>query len=290
MGTRIIPYDASQQALSQPGLRPTLLGHEIADVGSTDAFLAECARLAYLRFEDPANPLGLNVLTAALGAVGISVVGWFSDDATSTEAFTAVLPGSSGAVVSFRGTDPQSAANIATDLDAVLVGWGAVGRVHAGFALAFSRIRASIENWMQRQAVDTGALVVTGHSLGAALATLAAAAWKPRRLVTFGSPRVGDDGFVALLRPIAISRYVNCCDIITRLPPATPGLFADTAPLIYISSAGDLQPDWTQDQIAADRSVAREQYLVDSAWVRGNVITRDLADHTPINYVRAFVG
>jgi pimeloyl-ACP methyl ester carboxylesterase len=289
MTNHTISYDASQQALTQPGARPTLLGHEIVNAGGSHAFLVECCRLAYLRFEDPTDPSGRPPLKAALGAVGITSVGWFSDEATQTDAFGAVMPGA-GAVISFRGTDPESAANIATDLDAVLVPWPGNGRVHAGFLLAFNGLRPSIEKWMHDEGADPGALVIVGHSLGAALATLAAAAWKAPRLLTIGSPRVGDADFVSLLGQTEIVRYVNCCDVVTRLPPQTPGLFADTAPARYIDSAGDLQPTWSSAQIEADRAAARERYLVDSAWIRGNVIARVLADHAPINYLRALVN
>jgi hypothetical protein len=45
---------------------------------------------------------------------------------------------------------------------------------------------------------------------------------------------------------------------------------------------------WTPTRIDADRSAARMAYLRDQAWHWGNVLFRDLADHAPINYIRAF--
>ena len=36
-----------------------------------------------------------------------------------------------------------------------------------------------------------------------------------------------------------------------------------------------------------DQSTARKKYLLEHAWRFGNVVTRDLADHAPINYVSA---
>jgi hypothetical protein len=69
-------------------------------------------------------------------------------------------------------------------------------------------------------------VVFTGHSLGAAVATLAAADWQasqPGRaaeLVTFGSPRVGDGVFAAGLGPLPTVRHVHCADVVTRVPPS----------------------------------------------------------------------
>lgn len=285
-----ISYDGSRAALFHPAGRPTVFGRDIPDAGRIAAVCAESSRLAYLRFEDPGDSSLKILLGDALAKVGISSLACFSDDSSSTEAFAAVLPKSAGTLIAFRGTEPDEAADIAIDLGAVLEPWGQGGRVHAGFAHSFSRIRAQIERWMSGHPVGDGALVVTGHSLGAALATLAAAAWRADRLVTFGSPRVGDQDFVALLPSVAIERYVNCCDIVTRVPPKLPGLFVDTAPAFYISSAGRIVgTSWSEQQIDTDRSSARERYLLEQAWVRGNVVVRDLADHAPINYVRAFI-
>jgi hypothetical protein len=36
-----------------------------------------------------------------------------------------------------------------------------------------------------------------------------------------------------------------------------------------------------------DRLVARAEYLETQAWKAGTVLFRDLADHAPINYLRA---
>ena len=41
--------------------------------------------------------------------------------------------------------------------------------------------------------------------------------------------------------------------------------------------------------IATDRANARREYLAKYAARPGNVLVRELADHAPINYVRALV-
>jgi hypothetical protein len=253
----VIAYDASRESLFHPELRLSLLGRAVC---------AESSRLAYMRFGDPCSPQQWVALSQALGSVGITELACFSDDASNAEAFAAVLSAGTGTLVAFRGTDPDEATHLATDLDAVLQQWRQGGRVPAGFAHAFARIRYAIESCMQQHPKGLGLLVVTGHSLEAALAPLAAVAWRADRLITFGSPRVGDDAFVALLVNVHINRYVDCCDIVSQVPPRLPGQFADASPCLYIDSTGQLTSRWSDAQIEADRTLARARYLVEHAW------------------------
>ena len=100
----------------------------------------------------------------------------------------------------------------------------------------------------------------TGHSLGAALATLAArrgGAGNPQGLYTFGSPRVGIAAFATALAeafPRPCFRFVHGSDIVTALPPATPmASYRAVGELQYISERGELQQDATEAGIAIDR-------------------------------------
>jgi predicted lipase len=65
----------------------------------------------------------------------------------------------------------------------------------------------------------------TGHSLGAALATLAARRFgRALALYTYGSPKVGDAAFVAQVARSVVThyRFVNHRDIATRFPHLAP--------------------------------------------------------------------
>lgn len=120
------------------------------------------------------------------------------------------------------------------------------------------------------------------------MATLAASCFNSRtaRLVTFGSPRVGDKEFVARMTTdrLDVARYVNCCDIVTRIPPE----FIDFQHLgtpKYINKDGEIPDGITDENILLDQLSAREQYWTDYAWRFGTNAFRDLSDHAPINYV-----
>jgi len=84
-------------------------------------------------------------------------------------------------------------------------------------------------------------LVITGHSLGGAVATSIAAALQDHmpnlQLVTFGSPRPGGRKFRDRLR-VPHRRYVHGLDVVPRLPLAAFG-FRHTAPAIVLPEPND---------------------------------------------------
>ncbi len=160
--------------------------------------------------------------------------------------------------------------------------WDGKGKVHTGFSEALERVWSEIQTPLEAAA---GRLLCTGHSLGAALATLAAARRPGSTLFTYGSPRVGDADFVAALEgQIVVKRYVNCCDLVTRVPPRP---YRHVGRRIYIDHEGRIHTELSTARVAADRLEGAGGYLLKLAWRTGNVVTRDLADHAPINYVSA---
>ena len=139
-------------------------------------------------------------------------------DGGSTNVYVAVAP--SGLIVSFRGTQPNDWGDVLDDLAFVPVAAHG-GMVHGGFAKALERV------WSQLVATlaECGDRPVwfCGHSLGGALAMLAAARCRSTAGVcTIGSPRVGDDVFVAHFDERFGGRswrYVHDHDIVTHVPP-----------------------------------------------------------------------
>jgi triacylglycerol lipase len=279
----VIDYDASRNALYHPALRPTVLcdGMEL----TPDALCAECSRLAYLHFESDAAQR--QQLIDALACASLTQWAGFNDAASGSEAFAAIDRNSGAVLVAFRGTEPGDFTDLGTDISVRPTPWAKGGNVHSGFAAGFEGIRAEIERWMER--FGRGAAVtVTGHSLGAALATLAMSSWQVQRLVTFGCPRVGDKQFVATIDTRTCVRYVDCCDIVCTVPPLSPW-YADTGPRHYIDRNGVVRDPISESEASHDRENARIEYFLTYTGARDNVVVRDLADHAPINYVRALL-
>jgi hypothetical protein len=275
-----MPYDASRTALFTPQNRPTLfIPGQTYDV---HALCVEAARLAYVHAEN--GGAELQTLTDALAMVGFDTPTCFSDSTTGTQGFGAIRQADGLALLAFRGTEPNQFTDIATDLKASLVSWPeSAGRVHDGFAAATRSMLAAVTQWL---AQSHGQLIMCGHSLGAAIACLMASVCKPHTLFTIGCPRVGDATFKATLDGIDHTRFVDCCDIVTELPPEING-YVHVAPMTYITSAGAIDATATDATIAADRAAARTAYLCEYAWRAGTVVVRDLADHAPVNYARA---
>ena len=279
----IIEYDPTRLALLSPESRPTVFvaGSDYTHLQIT----VEAARLAYAPAER--DSVALQRLTSALGFAGFSKPRIFTDPVTGSEAFGAYRQTDGLALVAFRGTQPEDVSDIATDIQFNRVQWQpGTGTVHAGFAKAALALMEPVRQWLQSDAISRKHLMLTGHSLGAALATLLATVFQPARLVTIGSPRVGDQAFAASFGGIDSTRLVDCCDVVTDIPPE--GLFySHVTPMTYISRDGIIEQGFDSAAISADRSSARARYFIDHAWKVGNVIVRDLADHAPINYVRA---
>ncbi len=126
----------------------------------------------------------------------------------------------------FRGTELTSGVQFAQEwaLDALsfpLVKF-CQGNVHLGFHGAWMALRQATMTAMQEAALRTGTgRIVTGHSLGAAIATLC---WADLGgdLMTFASPRVGDSAFAASLWNGQTVRVYNAPDIVPDILPDPP--------------------------------------------------------------------
>lgn len=140
-------------------------------------------------------------------------------------------------LVSFRGTEPLSWVDWATDARFELVP-GPFGRVHRGFSQAICGedsevLRATQAALHERPGVP---LYLTGHSLGGALSVLLAAQLveaglgsRVAAIVTFGQPRVGDQDFAQALDqalPGRLLRVVHGRDLVASLPPTEAELDA----------------------------------------------------------------
>ena len=135
-----------------------------------------------------------------------------------TQAYLATRQADEMAVLAFRGTEKHFA-DIKTDLDARFYHQGNTG-VHTGFLNAFEAVKPQIIRAVE-SIPDTYKVYITGHSLGGALAIIAARGLNSDKLAacyTFGGPRVGNSEFGESIKP-PIYRVVNAADMVPRLPP-----------------------------------------------------------------------
>jgi hypothetical protein len=146
-----------------------------------------------------------------------------------TQAFLASSP--TQLLLVFRGTEPDNLRDWYTDAEALLVRSSASpGHVHQGFHRALDAVWHPIQTALAaaQAAAPSRPLLVTGHSLGGALAVLAASrlTYPDFDLITFGQPRCGDKDFANACQARFGARYtrlVNDKDIVPRVAPFTGG-------------------------------------------------------------------
>jgi pimeloyl-ACP methyl ester carboxylesterase len=143
-------------------------------------------------------------------------------------------------LIVFRGTQPGSLGDIVDDAVVPLVPW-THGSVHLGFKNALDRVWPRLVEKLTPLA-SSRTVWIAGHSLGAALATLAADRFPSTAGVcTLGSPLVGDRlfaaGFDARFGARAL-RYVNDGDIVTHVPTPFPLPYAHVGALRQIMTDG----------------------------------------------------
>lgn len=122
-----------------------------------------------------------------------------------------------GLCVAFPGTDNLDC--VAADLDAHPIDVIGIGQVHHGFWKAWGAIAVDV-----LAAIDGRPVTLVGHSLGAAIAIMAAAAMvvggnPPAAVYGFEPPRVSTNGSVAsVLAKVPLNLYKNGNDIVPGLP------------------------------------------------------------------------
>jgi hypothetical protein len=148
------------------------------------------------------------------------------------------------ALLSFRGTSNPGQWLRDAHFFPVPHPWG---RVHQGFKDGVAQVETDLLEF-DPVAKKAQHLWITGHSLGGALALIAAARFKMQtpaltpNLYTYGQPRVGLVEFAdrfAIELPGRLYRFVNQSDIVTRVPPGF--LFQHTGILKRIVRPGVLE-------------------------------------------------
>lgn len=180
--------------------------------------LADCAHLAYL------TP---NYVKQQLGDWKYQRFHWIEDQDTDTQVF--VVEKDNHLVISFRGT--SSGRDALIDLKFFRTSaFGGIGRVHRGFKKALDSVWDQLKNVVASFGKQKR-LFVCGHSLGAALAQLAAyrlalSGATIAGVYVYGSPRIGNKNFREAYNERLKKQtflHINNTDIVTKAPPKLLG-------------------------------------------------------------------
>lgn len=183
------------------------------------------AHIASITYEDP------KAAKLKFKSFGFSIVEFFDID--NAQAY--LLKDMNGMhVLSFRGTEVSEPSDILADLKAGKNIEPIGGKIHVGFKGEINKLWPVLE----KATANIDKLYVTGHSLGAAMATIASGRMQSKvlALVTFGSPRVGNKEYVNSLT-VTHYRVQNNCDDVTKVPFLLMG-FAHHGTHIYMNYYG----------------------------------------------------
>jgi hypothetical protein len=229
----------------------------------------ELSRIAYRpldRAERDVEPLGLGEFEKFSGA--------------STQAF--VAEDGDRRYLVFRGTESQNHVDWMRDAQFRPVDGVFGARVHSGFRRALDEVWEEI---LPQVTAGNRRLVITGHSLGAGLATLAAS-----RLVatnhdvgdvyTYGSPRVGLRDFATAYTAAMGAntfRVINHIDIVTRVPLLLQ-TYRHVGRRMYFDGSGRFHADAGAWHVARDDVAARFRHF-------GRIASAGVAPHEIRRYV-----
>jgi len=132
-------------------------------------------------------------------------------------------------IISYRGTNDDNQLFLeGWESTAPKVGYYGLGQVHPYFLHALESVWPTVEPALQNAALRGYSVIITGHSLGGALAAMAAIqtvrlgyrTGDQIKLITFGEPRIGNSRFAFnhdAMVPYSF-RIVHSRDIVPHLP------------------------------------------------------------------------
>ncbi|MBO6549567.1 MAG: lipase family protein [Rhizobiales bacterium] len=217
--------------------------------------LAEASKLAY---ENETT-----IKTTAISVWGFKSCEFLN--AGSTQAFVAQTD--QMILVAFRGTE-NNLEDWLGNMDIRTVS-KPYGNVHKGFTTHYENIKEKLEAILANSNAGNKSLWLTGHSLGGAIATIAAAELKSEYSIsaihTFGQPRVGFEGLKSFVEENYADnffRFVNQDDPIVLLPWKGARDWQEVGQLIHMSGTASITPSFQKSGSPSSMSPAEFQNLL----------------------------
>ncbi|KFX89269.1 hypothetical protein V490_07127 [Pseudogymnoascus sp. VKM F-3557] len=219
-------------------------------------YFVQYAAAAYCTNNDDSSGTPITCATGncpdVQAANAVSVLEFDSSVLTDMQGFLSVSTVNQEIVIAFRGS--SSIRNWIANINFGYVNFGCSGcSTHAGFTAAWYEPRAAILAALKSTTAQYPSykIVVTGHSLGGAVATLAAADIRSQGyaadLFTYGSPRTGNGAFASWVsaQPGITARVTHVNDPVPRLPPMLLAGYRHTTPEYWLSTGGATTVDYT---------------------------------------------
>jgi predicted lipase len=182
-----------------------------------------------------------------LAALKLTKLGFIRNDSLTGlpphSACAVIAEGHGATFVTFAGSDPGKPQDWITDFEAM----PSPDDLHSGFKKAVETVWPAIQTALAKRAAPAQPLFFTGHSLGGALAILAAsrAPLEPnvKKVVvyTFGSPRTGgDEFFVDYTKRLGDStfRLIHGTDIVPTVPLTLLHVYRHVGHAVQCQSGG----------------------------------------------------
>ncbi|KAK5993955.1 Lipase [Cladobotryum mycophilum] len=213
-------------------------------------FYAQHSGAAYCNFNTPAGQ-PVKCGSHVCDNVNATVISSFGGDVTGIGGYVSVDHKRKEVVLSVRGSS-----NIRNYITDVVFAWARCDlvsecKLHAGFAASWLEIRDAVYDAFDVATTKWPGykLVATGHSLGAAVSTIAASYLRregyPVDIYTYGSPRVGNDHYADFVtkQDGAEFRVTHTRDPVPRLAPIVFG-YRHTTPEYWLSTGDGSTTDY----------------------------------------------
>lgn len=202
------------------------------------------------------------------------------------ERFGFVIESDQKIMIAFRGT--SSTSDWISDLQATQVRFKPVNNnsyTHRGFTGIYNSLRLELKKQL-RGLSPAKKMILTGHSLGGALAMLCAAdlasngLFEPVTVYTYGAPRVGNPEFAKSYAALVDTSYrvVNPNDVVPMVPPPILKLPRHERTFYYLHAPQSVALPFEQGSISGNHIISS---YYEALSIQDPLYAMNLCEHNP---------